>query len=83
MMASNFPCFSTSDDSSSYSEDCPICKHCQNIKESAQTVKYILRIIETRKTVKGTELKTLLRAANDILHSLSYPLKQCECNSLN
>ena len=80
----HFAPFSTSDDvSETPTED--MCPHCQAAHESAETVREIMKLLTSRKSIRGNDLRTLIRAANDILHSLTYPSKEkeCTCNSLS
>lgn len=79
----HFAPFSTDDVSETPSED--LCPQCQAAHESAETVKEIMKLLASRKNIRGNDLRTLIRAASDILHTLTYPAKerQCTCDSLN
>lgn len=78
-----FAPFSTDDASEVLSED--MCPRCQAAHESAETVREIMKLLVSRKNIRGNDLRTLIRAASDILHSLTYPSKEreCTCNSLS
>lgn len=75
--------FSTSDETSTCSEDDTRCEHCRQIRDNAKTVQYILKVLDTRKHLKGTQLRCLIHAANEILMSVMFPVGKCCCNSLN
>lgn len=79
----HFAPFSTDDASEVPSED--LCPRCQAAHESAETVREIMKLLASRKSIRGNDLRTLIRAASDILHTLTYPSKerQCTCDSLN
>lgn len=79
-----FAPFSTSDDASELTAE-DMCPRCQAAHESVETVKEIMKLLASRKSIRGNDLRTLIRAASDILHSLTYPSKEreCTCNSLS
>lgn len=78
-----FAAFPSPSDSSFFEDE--LCPACKAAHKSIETVKEIMKVLAYRKNIRGHDLRTLVRAASDILHTISYPQKEdaCTCNSLN
>lgn len=74
---------STPDDSAFYPSE--PCTHCVEAHESIATVRELMKVFARRRNIRGNDLRTLVRAASDILHNITYPPKnrECTCNSLS
>lgn len=77
---------STTPDDSVFNET-EMCSHCVAAHESLAAAREVLKIFTRRRNIRGKDLRTLARAASDLIHNISgfsYPSKdECTCSSLS